>query len=128
VVEREDGPAPGTQPRCSLVTGERMRLAVRAGVHLDRAELSRELRDLFRAVTPQDQQAPAPLAQARVEVAQAFQQEAPADARIVLALVHAGVERERAHHGTAALEGRCDRRLVVEPEVAPEPDERWWRA
>ena len=123
VVQGQRRPRLGTQGARAGVAGEGVRLAVRARVHLRRTELTGQRGDLAGAVAPTDEQASATLAQPLIEVAQALEQEPDTRRRAVLTREDAGIEDERARDRPAARGGRRERRLVVETEIAAEPDE-----
>ena len=89
-----------------------------AGAHLlgKRRELA------FGWAVAHDQPA-APLAQARVQVAQALQQELRPRAGCVAPVQQPVVEAEHRHHAIVGVERGPQSRLFVEAQVAPEPDD-----
>ena len=123
VVQHERHAGGRTRRGGPRVPRARVRLAVGAGVHGHRAELPRKPRDLVGAVTAPDDQPAAALPQPPVEIAQALEQEPHARRCAILAAVDAGIEHEGARDREPARERGCDRRLVVQPEIAAEPDE-----
>src|SRR4051794_28356751 len=64
------------------------------------------------------------LAQRGVEVVEAVEQELRARTRRVAAAEQAVVEAEHGHDALVGVERRAQRRVVVDAQVAPEPDDR----
>ena len=95
-----------------------------AEVHRGGVGLTGERRDLVLGrAAPDDQPAVAP-AQRRVEVGEALEQELRTRARCMAAVEQAVVEAEHRHEMVGTGAGRVERRLVVDPQVAPEPEQR----
>ena len=124
VVQLEGDPARRQAARRPGVTGKRERLAVGARVHLGRPELVCEGSDFTHTVAEAKDQASPALPQSTVEIAQTVEQERDPRRRAVLARVHGGIEDERARDRPAARDGCGERRLVVEPQIPAQPDER----
>ncbi len=136
LVDRARGPAcPHTSTRAPASALRVRSPRVRANGETSRVKCSRVAPSscasaaqlaLGRAVA--DDQAAAALAQRRVEVAQGLEHELRARARRVAPVEQAVVEAEDRHDPLVLLERRPQRRLVVDAQVAPEPDDRRHRA
>ena len=88
------------------------------------ARLARERRELARGVAAAHHEVGAALAQRVTQLAQAAEQEADARAGGEAPTEQGVVEHEHGHDALGAAGGRRQRGMVVDAQVAPEPDDR----
>jgi hypothetical protein len=92
-------------------------------VDLRRAGLARELGQLALRSAPSDEQRTAPLPERLVQIGEALEQEACSDRRPVAAVQQSVVEAEYGRDFVVRRERLQEGRVVVDAEVASEPDD-----
>lgn len=107
-----------------LLAPVRVRADVGRQVHLVGLRLPGHRAHLLDQVAGADDQPPAPVPQPRVQVPQTVGEEGEPVGRGESGRVHGPVADEQRHHGIGAVQGRTQRRMVVQPQIAGEQDDR----
>ena len=92
-------------------------------MHLRRARLPRQRDELARRVAAAHDEVRAAVAQRRAQLPQAAEQEAPARAGLEAAPQQGVVEHEHGDDALGAARGLGQGGVVVDAQVAPEPDD-----
>lgn len=111
-------------PPQPLLTPVRVGADVGRHVHLVGVRLCGDLAHLVDEVTVAHDQAAAPLAQTGVEIAQTVREERQPVRHGEPGRVHGPVPHEQRDDLLGAVEGRGERRMVVQAQVAGEQDDR----